>query len=151
MTDSETKLAAANLLLQRGVRFTVDAPFFFRLLQRNVVEIKPLYAGTIAELSRIILENEMENLTGHQANEKITEVCRLIATAVLNGKKELKKVNRLARRLEKSVPAFQLFQIYLHIANINRHVDFTNITGYFSDLMNQMMTRKQPGQESEGR
>ena len=147
MTDSETKLAAANLLLQRGVRFTVDAPFFYR----NVVEIKPLYAGTIAELSRIILENEMENLTSHQANEKITEVCRLIATAALNGKKELKKVNRLARRLENGVPAFQLFQIYLHIANINRHVDFTNITGYFSNLMNQMMTRKLPGQESVGR
>lgn len=151
MTDSETKLAAANLLLQRGVRFKVDAPFFLRIFRPYTIEIKPLYAGTIVELSRIILEQELEKLTPQQAKEKISSVCLLIATAMLNGKNKGKKVDKLSRRLEKRVPAYQLFDIFIHIANVNKQADFTNITDYFSRMMNQMMTRKLPGQESEGR
>lgn len=151
MTDSRTKLAAANLLLQRGVRFTVDAPLLWRLFRKNVIEIKPLYAGTIVEISRIILENNLEKSTKQQAAEKIDIVCRLIATATLNGKKEMARVDKLAQRLKRHVPTYQLFQIYLHVANINEHVDFTIITGYFSTMMNQMMSRRLPGQESEGR
>lgn len=150
MTDSETKLAAANLLLQRGVRFTVDVPFFYRLFHRNVIEIKPLCAGTIVEISRIILAENLENIKRNEVNEKISSVCRIVATAMLNGKKQLKKVDKLARRLEKRVPAYQLFQIYVHIANINQHTDFTIITSYFSRKMNQILTRKLPGQESKG-
>lgn len=150
MTDSETKLAAANLLLQRGVRFKVDVPFFYRLFRRDVIEIKPLYAGTIVEISRIILAENLENIRRDEVNEKISSVCRLIATAMLNGKRRLKEVEKLARRLEKRVPTYQLFQIYVHIANINNHADFTTITGYFSKMMNMMMTRKLPGQRSEG-
>ncbi|HHT23171.1 MAG TPA: hypothetical protein GXZ87_07670 [Bacteroidales bacterium] len=150
MTDSETKLAAANLLLQRGVRFRVDAPFFIRLLQHDFIEIKPLYAGTIVELSRIVLEDGLENLTRQQANEKISSVCRLIATAMLNGKKKLKKVDRLAKRLEKRIPAYSLFEIYIHINNVNQQVDFSIITDYFSRQMNLMMTRKLPGQNQKG-
>lgn len=151
MTDSETKLAAANLLLQRGVRFRVDAPFFFRIFRKKQIVIKPLYPGTIVEISRIILEEKLEYITRQQANEKINSVCRVIATAMFNNKKKLRKVENLSRRLENSIPTFQLFQIYLHIANLNEHVDFTIITGYFTRMMNQMMTRKLPGQENEGR
>lgn len=151
MTDSETKLAAANLLLQRGVRFKIDAPFFIRLFRKNVIEIKPIYPGTIVEISKVILEQDLENATREQINDKISSVCRIVAMAVLNGKKEMKQVDKLALKLEKQVPVYQLFQIYIHIANINRHVDFTNITGYFREMMNQLMTRRLPGQNIEGR
>jgi hypothetical protein len=55
-------LEAANLLLDRGMRFTItDAPFLLRLFRLNRFRIRTLRAGTIAEIYRLM---SLHALTG---------------------------------------------------------------------------------------
>jgi len=143
MNENKTRLAAANLLLERGIAFKIDAPFFIRWLGLNRIVIRPLYPGTIAEFSRIILENGLSNVTADIANERIESVCKVIAIAMLNDKTKIEKdTDKLAERLSWKVPTFQLIQIFFAIEAVNSILDFTTITNYFSERMNQLMTMK---------
>ena len=147
MDDKQTRLAAASLLLERGVKFNLtDAPFYYRFIGLSAIEIRPLYPGTIMELSRVILEEGLEDATPETVNGKIESICRVIAIAMLNDKKKLKRTQQLTQRLLNKVPASVLIRIFMHIVEINKVLDFTIITNYFANQMNQMLTMKNLGQ-----
>jgi hypothetical protein len=143
MNEDKTRLAAANLLLERGIRFKHDAPFLIRCLRLNRITIRPLYPGTIAEFSRVILDKGLANITAEIANKHMESICKVIAIAMLNDESKIdKKADKLAKRLQWKVPAFQLIQIFRAIESVNSMLDFMIITNYFNDKMNQLMTMK---------
>lgn len=151
--ENEIRLAAANLLLQRGVKYKVDAPFWQRLTGRNVIHIKPLYPGTIAAFSLEILRNGLENATQEKVLESISVVARVIAIAILNDEKKIDTdTDELGRKLLWKVPANQLLNIYSAIENVSRVVDFTIITNSITRMMQMMMNPKlmSLGQDEKG-
>ena len=81
----DTRLNAANVILNRGVRFRLPAPFYKRWLKKDYVTIRYLKAGTILEISRVVVENDLENavlLDGYDLLEKSVEACaRCIAVS----------------------------------------------------------------------
>jgi len=145
--EIDKRLAAANLLLERGMRFNItDAPFYFRFIGLKVIIIRPLYPGTIMEISRIILQEGLEKIDSDKAVEKMESLCRVIAIAMLNDRKKLKRTEQLTHRLMSKIPTTVLIRIFLQVVDINSVMDFTIITNYFSSQMNQMMTVKNMGQ-----
>lgn len=153
MNQSNVRLAAASILLDRGVQFTIsNAPWYWRLLRINRIHIRPLRAGTIMEISRMIDESELSEIHIQlDANIKLDVITRIIAMAVLNGKYKIKFFSGiLSRMLLWKVPAHVLKQIYRHIAKLNKVTDFMNITIYFGIQTEMMMSPKNTGQEKEG-
>lgn len=153
METNEVRLAAANLLLQRGVKFKVDAPFWQRLTGRNVIHIRALYPGTIAAISLEILQHGLEDSTQEKALENISVICRIIAIAVLNDEKKIDTgADKLAKQLLWKIPAMQLLNIYSAIDNVNRVMDFTIITNSITRMMQMMMNPKlmSSGQDEKG-
>jgi len=145
--EKDKRLAAANLLLERGVRFNItDAPFYFRLIGLNPLIIRPLFPGTIMEISRTILEENLEKISPDEAVIKMPAICKVIAIAVLNDKRKLRRTDQLAKSLLVQIPIGVLLRIFMHVVDINKVMDFTIITDYFSNQMNQMMMVKNTGQ-----
>lgn len=153
MDENEIRLAAANLLLQRGVRYKVDAPFWHRVARKNVIHIKPLYAGTIAAFSLVILRRKLENCSREFLLENIDAVCLVIAIAILNDELKIEtNAAVLARQLEWKIPVLQLLNIYSALENVSRIVDFTIITNSTIRMMQMMMNPKlmSSGQDEKG-
>lgn len=154
MADEDSiKLAAAELLLDRGVRFTItDAPFFLRILSLNRIRIKALRGGTIAEISRIMSRDEMLDIKEvSEANAKMDSIALVVAIAILNGDKRIRIFSKqLASFLLWKVNPLTLFQIYLIIASVNKISAFMTITEYFSHLTKVMMSPRIPGQTVMG-
>lgn len=150
----DARLEAAQRILNRGVRFKLPAPFFTRLFRRNVIEVRPLYPGTILEFATIVLGNKLEEATAMSdyagLTQSIKPVAQCIAVAILNDEKAIAtKTEKLSRRLLWKVKPELLIQIYLAIANLNRTADFMNITRYFA-LQTSMMMNPNLGQEENG-
>lgn len=146
---------AANVILDRGVRFRLPAPFYKRWLKKDYVTISHLKAGTILEISRVALESELEKaltIGGYELMTKAVEPCaRCIAIAILNEKDLIeKKADRLSKQLLWEISAESLIDIFLKISVMNRMSDFTNITKYFLNRMMMMMNRKNLGHDVEG-
>lgn len=153
MAENNTRLAAARLLLGRGIRFTIkDAPFLYRLFRLNRLTISSLRAGTIIEISRLIDEHDLSEVTHPEnVNKKLDVLAHIIAVAILNRKSKIKYLSKfLARLLLWQVPATTLIDIYLCIASINRTTDFMTITKYFDIQTEIMMSPKNLGQKSQG-
>lgn len=147
------RIAAARLLLGRGLRFTIkDAPFTWRLLRLNRIVIRHLRAGTIAEIAMIIDRHGLNNIrTPADANANMEAIARVIAVAVLNHKRRIQWfARRLSRLLLWKMPATTLIDIYQAVESLNKLSDFTTITGYFSHQATMMMSPKTPGQMTKG-
>ncbi|MDR3057761.1 MAG: hypothetical protein LBU84_06430 [Prevotella sp.] len=153
MANSNVRLAAANLLLDRGVRFTIpDAPFYWRLLRLNKIHIRPLRGGTIAEISRLIDEYQLDDVRSVNAiNQKLSAISEVIAVAILNNKKAIARfTGRLAKLLLWKVPAHVLIEIFLCISGVNKVSDFTLITVFFCQQATMMMSPRNTGQTGKG-
>ena len=151
--ESNVRLAAANILLDRGVRFTIsDAPWYWKLLRINRVCIRPLRAGTIMEISRLIDENELDDIRIQKdANNRLDVIALIIAVAILNGKQTIKLFSGiLSKMLLWKIPAHVLQDIYKQVAKVNKLTDFMNITIYFGMQAEMMMNPREMGQEEEG-
>ena len=151
----DTRLQAATTILERGVRFRLPAPFYKRWLKKDFVTIRHLKAGTILEISRIVLESKLEEaitFSDHEFLNRAVEPCtRCIAIAILNDKHAIgQKTEKLTRRLMWQVSAESLIDIFIKILVMNRLSDFTNITRFFLNRMAMMMNRRNPGQEEDG-
>ena len=151
----DTRLVAAKRILNRGVRFHLPAPVFYRLFRRNVIEVRPLYPGTILEIATIVLENNLEEATllsdYAYLQKSIKAVARCIAVSMLNARHKIEKqTDRLQKWLLWRVQPEMLVRIYLTIADMNRTQDFMNITRYFV-LQTSMMMNPNLGQEENGR
>lgn len=151
----DARLEAAKSILNRGVRFRLPAPFYRRLFRRNVIEVRPLYPGTILEFATIVLENNLEEATTlsdyASLAKSIKPVARCVAVSMLNDESKIERLtDRLQRKLLWKVPPSLLVEIYLTIAGMNRTADFMNITRYYV-LQTLMMMNPNLGQESDGR
>ncbi|NDV95365.1 hypothetical protein D0T84_10610 [Dysgonomonas sp. 521] len=152
-STNNVRLAAANMLLDRGVRYTIsDAPLFWRLLRLNKIEISPLKAGAIIEISRIIDEDKLDKIeTIDEAKRKLDRIALLIAVAVLNNRIKIKYLSvYLSKVLLWKVPLNILLTIFYHIIQVNHLTDFTNITRYFAIQARMMMNPKDMGQQEAG-
>lgn len=154
MTNTNNiRLAAANLLLDRGVKYTIPyAPLFLQLLRLNRIQIRPLKAGTLIEISRIIDENKLNEIeTTEQASQKLKPIIQTIAVAILNSKRKIRYFsNTLSNILLWKTPLKVLLTIFYHIIQVNNLTDFINITKYFEHQAQMMMNPKNLGQEEKG-
>ena len=84
----DARLKAANVILIRGVRFRLPAPFWTRWLKKDWVTISHLKAGTIFEIARVVVAEGLEDVAGLSDHEflikSIPACARCIAIAVLN-------------------------------------------------------------------
>ncbi len=149
---ADARIKAANLLLERGVRFTIpDAPFWDRIRRKNRIHIRPLRAGSIMEIAVLMLEYGLdERLTNKQLHTKLDVIATVIATAILNDPEAI-ELNRgsLVKKLLWKCPAHVLIKIYRHIESLNEIEGFTNITEYFIRQI-RMMMEKRTGQQEKG-
>jgi len=151
----DERLEAAQRILNRGVRFKLPAPFFTRLFRRNVIEVRPLYPGTILEFATIVLKNNLEEvitLSDYAMLEKaIKPVARCIAVSMLNDEQRIEKqTDELQKKLLWKIQPELLVKMFLTISELNRTSDFMNITRYFV-LQTSMMMNPNLGQEENGR
>lgn len=150
---SNIRLAAASILLDRGVRFTISgAPWYWKLLGFNPILIRPLRCGTIMEISRIIDETGLADIQMQKdANTRLDTVALIVATAMLNSRLKIKYfAGILARMLLWKVPGYVLRDVYRQIAKINKVTDFMSITIYFGIQAQMMMSPKEMGQVVKG-
>lgn len=153
MNGNNVKLEASVLLLEKGVRFTISgAPFLLRLLRLNNVHIRPLKAGTIIELSRLIELYKLDGVDSpREANIKLEGIAHLIAVAMLNSKRRIKWLSkRVTKLLLWAVPANVLTRIFLIIYKVNKVSDFMDITKSVGIIAQMMMSPKNLGQEKTG-
>jgi hypothetical protein len=151
----DARLQAANAILERGVRFRLPAPFWKRLLRKNYIIIRHLRLGTIIEISRVVLENDLENAVTLGDSEfllKSVEPCaRCIAIAALNDKAKIEsEVDKLTETLLWKMSPESIIEIFLKISIMNRTADFIHITKYLLVQMQMMMNPKNLGHEESG-
>lgn len=153
MNEQITKLKAANLLLERGVRYHItDAPFLLKFFRLNRITIAALRAGTIAEFSRIIIEKQLDiKLADNDyLNENLDSICLVIAIAVLNSKFKIKYFSKaFAKQLLWRVQYTTLVEIFVTLVEINSAVDFMTITNWPVQQMTMMMSARL-GHENKG-
>lgn len=150
----DARLEAAKRILNRGVRVRLPAPFFERLFRRNIIEVRPLYPGTILEFATIVLENNLEEattLSDYSALvQSINPVARCVAVSILNDEKKIEKfTDKLQKKLLWKVRPELLVEIYTTISEMNRTTDFMDITRYYV-LQTSMMMSPNLGQENNG-
>ncbi|HLW09776.1 MAG TPA: hypothetical protein VKX35_05205 [Fermentimonas sp.] len=151
----DARLSAANAILNRGVRFRLPAPFYKRMFRKDYVTIRHLKLGTIVEMSRIVIESDLENaitFSDNQFLQKAVEPCvRCLAVAILNDKEKIeKKTDKLTKQLMWKVAPESIVDIFTKISTMNRLSDFMNITRYLLSQMMMMMNKKNLGQEEDG-
>lgn len=151
----DARLQAANVILQRGVRFRLPAPFYKRLLKKDYITIRYLKAGTILEFSRVVLESKIEEaiaLGDHEFLVKTIEPCaRCIAIAILNDRAKIARdTDKLTEQLMWKVAPQSIVDIFTKISAMNRLSDFMTITRYLLSQTTMMMNRRNLGHEESG-
>lgn len=152
--DANARLAAADAILDRGVRFKIPhAPVRIRLLGLDRITIKSLRAGTILEISRVIDSNQIEDaimLKDHAFLVRCLEpMAQCIALAMINDKLLIRRFTKLVKKMVLRLPPDMIVEIFLHIERLNQKKLFLTITRFFL-IQAQMMTsprKVNPGQE----
>lgn len=153
---ADVRLKAADLLLDRGVRFRLPASFVSKLFGGGKLDIPPLKAGTILEFSRIVISSELEETILKSdytfLSKAIEPVAKCIAICILNDEQKIaERTEKLSRELLWKYPSGVLVEIYKVLAELNRVSDFISITRFLLDQMTMMMNPKNLGQEANGR
>lgn len=148
----DARIDAANVILERGVRFRLPAPFWKRWLKKDYVTIHHLKAGTILEIAKVMIAEKLEDAVGLSGNEfliKSVPACaRCIAIAILNDAEKIeRKADELTKKLIHDVSAGSVVKLFMQVAQMNRVSDFTNITRYFLTITQTMMNPKNLGRE----
>lgn len=145
--EKDIRSAAADLLLGRGVRFKISgAPFWWKVKGWNKITIKALKLGTIMEFSKIMIDEELVDAEYEQCIEKMESVCRVVAIAMLNDKKWIeKRAEEITERFLWKFPAETMINVFYHVQNVDKVLDFTNITGFFSN-QTRILNLREPGQ-----
>lgn len=141
----DTRVCAADRLLDRGVRFILPAPFYIRWLRLNRITIKGLRAGTIMEFSRVVVKHNLEGamLEGNYTflEQAIEPVCQCVAIAMLNDEMAIAcRAKRLAKRLMWRYSADVLVQLFSLIAELSKTKDFTIITRFLCNQTAMLMS-----------
>lgn len=131
----DTRIKAADLLLDKGVRFRVPAPFYRRWLRKDTLDIKPLRAGTIIEISKVVVANELdkhlEQRAWEQLQNNIEAVALCISIAVLNDKQKIaRQADKLAAKLLWRYNTGVLISMFRVILTQTHKEDFIGITKF---------------------
>jgi len=132
------------------VRFRLPAPFYTRWLRKDRLDIRPLCAGAILEISLVIVEHGLEDAI-KESNWKFLEqsikpVARCVAIAALGTKERIEKdTDKLTEKLIWKIPAGNLVEMFRVIEVQNRVADFTTITRLFCHQTTMMMSPKNLG------
>ena len=151
MVEKDIRLAAADLLLQRGVRFRLTgAPFLWRVFRLDRISITHLRLGAIVGISRVISENGLDDAGKQKLAASIDKVALCIAIAMLNNRRKIKRWSqRLSVELVWRLPANALLTVFFHLQNLNEVLDFTGITNWMS-AQTTMMKPKHLGRTGKG-
>ena len=146
---------ATDAILDRGVRYNIPhAPVRYRLLGLHRITIKPLRAGTILEISRIVIENKLEDaiMLDDRAflSESIRPIAECIAVAVANSRWHIRLLRRPLTAMILQLPVDVILQIFLHIESRNQKRLFLTITRYFSVMTQMMVSPRTLGQADQG-
>ena len=170
MEKTNTEHAAAMALLDRGVGFSIPAPFLFRLFGRKTMKItvRKLYLGTLVHLStisdfelvetphaasdehaKVIKEmgGEPKSLPLKTIIENIKPVTLAVAACLLNNPIKIKLfAPLLARHLRRSkLTAEHIQELVMWIFIYGRAESFTNTTKLLRRMM--MMSPRNLGQD----
>lgn len=148
----DARISAAHAILERGVRFRLPAPFYKRWLKKDYVTIRHLKAGTIFEISCVVLESGIEQalIAGdfEFLSKTIKSVAECIAIAILNDKKAIEdKTEKLKNKLLWEVSSESLIELFNNIVLMNRVGIFTTATRYLHRMTTTMMNPKNLGQK----
>lgn len=151
----DTRQATAERILNKGVRFKIPTPLFFRLLRLNRITVTPLLPGTILEFSRVVLHHKLAEalLTNNYEflTKSIEPVAHCVAISILNSRLKIKWFEKiLTRWLLWRMHTETLLKIFVTVESMNRTGDFMNITKYYV-RQTMMMTNANLGQTENGR
>ena len=153
----DARLEAAERILDRGVRFRLPAPFYLRWLHKDKIDIRSLNGGTILEIARIVVANELETAIEKQdwkmLKQSIEPVSQCVAITILGTKDGIEKeleTRKLTDKLLWKIPASELVKMFRVIISQNRISDFTNITRFLVHQTRMMTSPKNLGQEISG-
>lgn len=146
---------AANAILERGMRFRLPAPFYKRWAGKDSITIRYLKAGTIIEISRVVIDNDLESaiaLGNFEFLLKSVEPCaRCIAIAALNDKRKIEReTDKLTNLILWKVAPESIVDVFMKISLMNRVSDFTDITRFLLMMTRMMMNPKNLGPEADG-
>jgi|SRR5690554_258098 len=149
------ELKAADTILDRGVRFTMPAPFLIRLLRLNRIRVKPLRSGAILEFSRVVLRHKLHDLnseaTFDQMVKNIEPLAECLAIAVLNNEFKIKWFTGIYTRwFLWRCHYIQLMEMFAVLSKLNQAHDFTIITKFFCQQTTSMMSPRNLGQQANG-
>ncbi len=123
---------AASVLLERGVRYKLPAPFFLKMLgkKHRYITIKPLYLGTELRIAYVL---ESKNISDKKlqkldpATVLLTyykDLVKIVAIAWAN-KKRLSKIELWHRQhLLKKLTVWQIYELFLKIKEISGTAPF---------------------------
>lgn len=154
MAANNIRRDAADLLLERGVRFNIrGASFLLRLLRLNRIHIRPLKLGTIAEISRLMDTYKLMGVDlPKEVNMNLDKVAYVVAVAILNDKRRIAWFSRwLANLLLWQMPAGALLEIYAIVSKVNKILHFITITNSLETIAQMLMSPKNLGRERNGR
>lgn len=153
MDEQHIQLQAANLLLERGIRFPIiDAPFYLKILRLNKITIAALKPGTIAEYSLIIISKQLDLRINDREylNQNIESICKVIAIAILNSRIKIALLTGIyTKMLMWKIPFTELVKMFVTLVEMNRAADFTTITTFLTTMMKMMLSPK-VGQKRKG-
>ncbi len=149
------ELKAAETILDRGVRFTMPAPFIIRLLRLNRIRVKPLRPGTILEFARVVQEHNLQDVkseaTFKEMVKNIEPLAECLAIAVLNHRLKIKWFTGLYTRwFLWRCHYIQLIEMFAVLSKLNQAHDFTTITKFFCQQTTSMMSPRNLGQQASG-
>jgi len=144
MDEQLTKMRAASMLLERGVRFKIsDAPFLLRLLRLNRITITGLKAGTIARFSLLIYKHSLDVRIADREYlyEKIEIICQALAVAMLNSRLRIAILSSaLSRLLMWKIKYVTLVEMFVLLVEIASAADFTSFTAWMCQQTTTLMT-----------
>lgn len=158
MVEPEVQQRAADVLLDRGVRVKLPAPFWYRLLgkryQHHILHRPKL--GTLVAMSRVSaqIELDFDKLTDGTFREAYAVVdrygalvARWVAIALLNDRRSIERMaDRLANRLLWGLTTEQLAELFTVVVLLSGVQDFLT-TIRFVQQSNVMRRRTEMSQE----
>ena len=167
--ENNTERAAAGALLDRGVGFTIPAPFFYRIFGRRKmnINVRRLYLGTLVHLSTLSdfdLEDTPHSKSAAHSEviasmggaprslalktiiDNLKPVTLAVASCLLNNPTKIKLLAPLlARHLRRNCTADQLQELLMWIFIYGRAESFTITTKLLRRMM--MMSPRNLGQD----
>lgn len=131
-----TELTAANSILKRGIRYSIPAPLFFRLLGKKTIGIKvtQLCLGTELRVAAITAAKELTNERIESTSPEVlmlnhyNDILKIVTLSSLNRYAISRIALWLRMRLLRSLTVWQLLELYTSIRQYSGTAPFMSIT-----------------------